>query len=94
MHAEDDQTMPWNQTEELFRSTLAAATKATPDASHSNLKAVDLGEAGRHETWVSDAIRVEKLVAKYGGHNTFLTLAPISLAILQLFGLAAETARL
>lgn len=67
MHAEDDQTMPWNQTEELFQSTIAAATKATPEDGQKRVQVVDMGEAGRQERWLSEAIRVEKLVAKHGG---------------------------
>jgi hypothetical protein len=65
--------MPWNQTEELFKSTLQAATGSpysdddawsAPTPKH---EAVDLGEAGSREIWEVGAARIEKLIAKHGG---------------------------
>lgn len=75
VHAEDDGTMPWNQTEELFKSTLKAATKTSADddacsARTPQHEAVDLGEAGIHEIWEAGDARIEKLVAKHGGKQT------------------------
>ncbi|KAJ4317624.1 hypothetical protein N0V94_004848 [Neodidymelliopsis sp. IMI 364377] len=73
VHAQDDGTMPWNQTEELFKSTLQAATGSpysdddawsAPTPKH---EAVDLGEAGSREIWEVGAARIEKLIAKHGG---------------------------
>lgn len=106
VHAEDDGTMPWDQTEQLFHSTLKSATDGMPPV----LKTVDLGEAGKQEIWSDGARRVSKLVAKHGGvyttsqlcplhlltqntldHNTMMTWCPVSLAVLEMFGLAAIT---
>lgn len=64
--------MPWDQTEELFKSALHAATGpsvdddawSTPTPKH---EMVDLGEAGRQEIWEIGAARIEKLIAKHGG---------------------------
>ncbi|KZM22720.1 Acylglycerol lipase [Ascochyta rabiei] len=97
VHAEDDGTMPWNQTEELFKSTLKAATGANVDGdawSAPKHDTVDLGEAGRQEIWEKGNARIEKLVAKHGDHNQMMTWSPIALAILQTFGLTASTTRL
>lgn len=67
--------MPFNQTEELFRSTLQAATDPSADddawgTSTPKYEAVDLGEAGKQEIWETDATRIEKLIAKHGGKRT------------------------
>lgn len=72
VHAENDGTMPWNQTEELFQSTLRAASEPGSDddgwsAPAPKYEAVDLGEAGRQEIWETDTARIEKLIAKHGG---------------------------
>lgn len=74
MHAQNDGTMPWNQTEELFKSTLKAATEPSVDddawsAPTPKYEAVDLGEAGRQEIWETRAARIEKLIAKHGGKH-------------------------
>jgi hypothetical protein len=82
VHAEDDSTMPWNQTEELFRSTLSAATEATSagDDSSKNHKVIDLGEAGRQEVWQAGSMRIQKTVAKHGGKRFRLPgFAPLQL---------------
>jgi abhydrolase domain-containing protein 12 len=63
VHAEDDGTMPWDQTEELFKTTLRAATEAVGP----NVKVVDLGEAGKQEVWRQGARSISKLIAKHGG---------------------------
>jgi len=63
VHAENDGTMPWNQTELLFSSTLKSAT----DGMQPVLKVVDLGEAGRQEIWRVGKRRISKLIAKHGG---------------------------
>jgi abhydrolase domain-containing protein 12 len=63
VHAEDDGTMPWNQTEELFASTLKSATNGVQPV----LKVVDLGEAGRQEIWRVGNRSISKLIAKHGG---------------------------
>jgi hypothetical protein len=72
VHAEDDGTMPWNQTEELYKSTIQAATEPSADddawsAPTPKHKAVDLGEAGRQEIWEIGSAHIEKLIAKHGG---------------------------
>lgn len=64
--------MPFNQTEELFRSTLKAATEPSADddawsAPAPKYEAVDLGEAGKREIWEAGPARIEKLIAKHGG---------------------------
>ncbi|KAJ4350651.1 hypothetical protein N0V95_004556 [Ascochyta clinopodiicola] len=97
VHAEDDGTMPWDQTEALFESTLRAASGANVDDdawSAPKRETVDLGEAGRQEIWETGDARIEKLVAKHGDHNQMMTWSPIALAILQTFGLTASTTRL
>jgi abhydrolase domain-containing protein 12 len=65
--------MPWDQTEELFKSTLKAAA-AGPSLNDDawnvptpKYEAVDLGEAGRQEIWETGPARIEKLIAKHGG---------------------------
>ena len=72
VHAENDGTMPWNQTEELCRSTVHAATEPGADddawsAPTPKYEAVDLGEAGKQEIWETQTTRIEKLIAKHGG---------------------------
>jgi hypothetical protein len=64
--------MPWNQTEELCRSTLRAAIEPGADddawsAPTPKYEAVDLGEAGKQEIWETHTTRIEKLIAKHGG---------------------------
>jgi abhydrolase domain-containing protein 12 len=63
VHAEDDGTMPWNQTEQLFASTLKSAT----EGAEPRLQIVDLGEAGRQEIWRVGTRSISKLIAKHGG---------------------------
>ncbi|KAF2708592.1 alpha/beta-hydrolase [Pleomassaria siparia CBS 279.74] len=69
VHAEDDMTMPWNHTEELFKSTLKAAMEGalTDDEALDKVRVIDLGESGRQETWCSGRTRISKLIAKHGG---------------------------
>ena len=67
--------MPWNQTEELFKSTLKAATELSANddawsAPTPKYETVDLGEAGRQEIWETGAARIEKLIAKHGGKQS------------------------
>lgn len=65
VHAQDDGTMPWDQTEELFASTLRAAIEvAQPE-----LRIVDMGEAGTQEIWRLGRKSVSKLIARHGGEN-------------------------
>ncbi|KAF2678777.1 alpha/beta-hydrolase [Lentithecium fluviatile CBS 122367] len=87
VHAEDDGTMPWDQSEQLFASTLKSATEGVPPL----LKVVDLGEVGRQEIWRVGKRSISKLVAKHGDHNTMMKWSPISLAVLESFGLATVT---
>ncbi|KAJ4985074.1 abhydrolase domain-containing protein [Stagonosporopsis vannaccii] len=99
IHAEDDGTMPWDQTEELVASTLKAATEPNADDDASTAptpkyEVVDLGEAGMQEIWETRTARIEKIIAKHGDHNQMMTWSPIALAILQTFGLTAATTRL
>jgi abhydrolase domain-containing protein 12 len=69
VHAEDDMTMPWNHTEELFKSTLKAAMEGATsnDEVPEKVKTIDLGEAGRQEVWRSGRTSISKLIAKHGG---------------------------
>ncbi|KAF1954383.1 alpha/beta-hydrolase [Byssothecium circinans] len=83
VHAEDDGTLPWNMTEELFASTLKAATGSAEQA---KVKIIDLAEAGRQEIWSDGNRSISKLIAKHGDHNTMMKWTPISLAILEAFG--------
>ncbi|KAF2870485.1 Alpha/Beta hydrolase protein [Massariosphaeria phaeospora] len=66
VHAEDDQTMPWDQTEELFRSTLQAATDGDESP---NVQTIDLGEAGRQQIWDAGIRSISKLIAKHGARS-------------------------
>lgn len=75
VHAENDGTMPWSQTEALCRSTVAAATEpSTDDDAWGELtpkyEVVDLGEAGTQHIWQIGAARIVKLVAKHGGKQS------------------------
>jgi len=92
VHAENDTTMPWVETEALFKSTLKAAIEVTSphEGVPKDLKVVDLGEAGRQEVWQSGSRCIQKTIAKHGGHNGMMLFAPLALTILQLFGLAAH----
>lgn len=63
VHAENDGTMPWDQTEELFKTTLRAATNEVGP----NVKIADLGEAGKQEVWCQGTRSISKLIAKHGG---------------------------
>jgi pimeloyl-ACP methyl ester carboxylesterase len=74
VHAENDTTMPWNQTEELFKSTIRAAAEGSPEneAINKQLRVIDLGEAGRQEVWKFEGISISKLIAKHGGTRPFL----------------------
>jgi hypothetical protein len=69
VHAENDTTMPWVETESLFKSTLQAAIESTsPDEGiPKDLRVVDLGEAGRLEVWQSGSRCIQKTIAKHGG---------------------------
>jgi abhydrolase domain-containing protein 12 len=69
VHAENDTTMPWVETEELFKSTLKAAVEVTSphDGIPKDLKVVDLGEAGRQEVWQTGSKCIQKTIAKHGG---------------------------
>jgi abhydrolase domain-containing protein 12 len=69
VHAENDTTMPWIETEALFKSTLRAAADVTSlaDSPPRDLKVVDLGEAGRQEVWQSGSKCIQKTIAKHGG---------------------------
>lgn len=69
VHAENDGTMPWDQTEELFKTTTRAAAEGSPSDAEidKRLKSIDLGEAGRQEVWKSEGASISKLIAKHGG---------------------------
>lgn len=70
MHAENDTTMPWVETESLFKSTLQAAIEgASPHNGDvpKDLKVIDLGEAGRQEVWQCGTRCIQKTIAKHGG---------------------------
>ncbi|PVI01157.1 alpha/beta-hydrolase [Periconia macrospinosa] len=87
VHAENDGTMPWRQTELLFTSTLQAATAGdVPD-----LRVIDLGEAGKQEIWENNGKSISKLIAKHGDHDTMMKWSPISLAVLESFALTNVT---
>lgn len=65
--------MPWNQTEELFKSTLKAAIAAAPpnDNMSKDPKVIDLGEAGSQEIWQSGSMCIQKTIAKHGGKRLY-----------------------
>lgn len=63
IHAQNDGTMPWDQTEELFKTTLRAATEEVGP----KFRVVDLGEAGKQEVWRQGPRSISKLIAKHGG---------------------------
>lgn len=69
VHAEDDLTMPWDHTEELFKATIQAAAENSPtdDEIEKRLKRIDLGEAGRQDIWKSVGTSISKLIARHGG---------------------------
>jgi abhydrolase domain-containing protein 12 len=69
VHAENDTTMPWVETEALFKSTLKAVVEVTslPNGPPKDLRVVDLGEAGRQEVWQSGSKCIQKTIAKHGG---------------------------
>ena len=69
VHAEDDTTMPWQETEALFQSTIRAATDACqPNSALSKeIQVVDLGEAGRQEVFQRGTCSISKTIAKHGG---------------------------
>ncbi|KAI8941770.1 hypothetical protein NX059_002974 [Plenodomus lindquistii] len=94
VHAEDDSTMPWHETEALFQSTIKAAKDASLPSStaDADLQVVDMGEAGRQEVWKGSSRCITKTIAKHGGHNASMTWSPVALTILQVFGIAAPTA--
>ncbi|KAF1997834.1 alpha/beta-hydrolase [Amniculicola lignicola CBS 123094] len=91
VHAEDDGTMPWNQTEQIFNAIIRAGKENPPndDEAAEKLRTIELGEAGRQDIWRSGMMSVSKLVAKHGGHNTMMKWSPISLAVLECFGLSS-----
>jgi len=93
VHAEDDSTMPWLETETLFSSTIKAATETTrPDSSvELDLRVVDMGEAGRQEIWRRGSHCITRVITKHGGHDASMTWAPIAFTILQAFGIMAPT---
>ena len=74
VHAENDGTMPWNQSEELFRLTTRAAAEGSPSDEQidKRLKTIDMGEAGKQEVWKADGISISKLIAKHGGELNLL----------------------
>ncbi|KAH7371164.1 Alpha/Beta hydrolase protein [Pyrenochaeta sp. MPI-SDFR-AT-0127] len=68
VHAEDDTTMPWRETEALFKTAIGAAEHAGPDnAQEPNI--IDLGEAGRQEIWQRGTRSISKTIAKHGGKS-------------------------
>lgn len=69
VHAENDTTMPWVETETLFKLTYNAALESISpiDGVPKNLKVVDLGEAGRQEVWQFGSKCIQKTIAKHGG---------------------------
>ncbi|KAH8725381.1 Alpha/Beta hydrolase protein [Phaeosphaeriaceae sp. PMI808] len=81
VHAENDTTMPWIETEKLFKSTLKAAAETTSpcDDEPKNLRLVDLGEAGRQEVWQSGSRCIQKTIAKHGGKQAPKPPSPASI---------------
>ncbi|OAL47664.1 alpha/beta-hydrolase [Pyrenochaeta sp. DS3sAY3a] len=69
VHAEDDQTMPWYETEELFKTTTTAADQngTSGNTLQGEITVVDLGEAGRQEVWQRGPHYISKTIAKHGG---------------------------
>ncbi|KAH9870942.1 hypothetical protein J1614_006514 [Plenodomus biglobosus] len=93
VHAEDDTTMPWHETEALFQSTIKAAKEASlpNNSTEPDLQLINMGEAGRQEVWKRGSRCITKTIAKHGGHNSSMTWSPVALTILQVFGIAAPT---
>ncbi|KAF2196861.1 alpha/beta-hydrolase [Delitschia confertaspora ATCC 74209] len=85
IHAVDDLTMPWQQTEQLFHRAICAALPKEEIVK--NLVSVDLGEAGQRETWRSAKKQLSKLIMRHGGHDTMQKWSPAALKVLQCFGL-------
>lgn len=61
--------MPWEQTEQLFKSTFKAVLEAghPDDDMYKTPIVTDLGEAGRQEVWGSGSKYLAKTIAKHGG---------------------------
>lgn len=91
VHAEDDDTMPWYETEALFKAAIEAA-RARDTGDVESRRVVDLGEAGRQEVWQRGPHSISKTIAKHGGHNVTMVWSPVALTILQLFRLADPAA--
>ncbi|KAF2187941.1 alpha/beta-hydrolase [Zopfia rhizophila CBS 207.26] len=93
IHAKDDMTMPWRQTEELFKWALRGALgEALTEAQIAEkVDVLDLGEAGWQEVWKSGEKMASKLIMRHGGHDTMTKWAPASLAVLQCFGLSSPS---
>lgn len=65
VHARDDGTMPWVQTERLFEGVLGVVAG---EERVLGLRVVDLGEAGVQEVWEGKEGKwVGKLIARHGG---------------------------
>ncbi|KAF1938683.1 alpha/beta-hydrolase [Clathrospora elynae] len=70
-HAENDTTMPWQETEALFQQTVRAAEDANDDHSSKGLHIIDFGEAGRQKIWQNGSHRITSNIAKHGGTHVF-----------------------
>lgn len=72
VHAMNDGTMPYIQTEELFKVATRTAANESPSDEEitKNLRIIDLGEAGRQEIWKSEKASISKLIAKHGGTSS------------------------
>lgn len=68
IHANNDLTMPWQQTEQLFRGTVSAAIgRPLLDQAPDEAIQVESGDDGVLETWSFDSKTITKLIMTYGG---------------------------
>lgn len=67
VHAKNDTTMPFDQSEELFRKTVESIASPAGSDATSHRRRIDLGEAGTQEVWSSENVHISKLIAKHGG---------------------------
>lgn len=67
VHAQDDSTMPFDQSEELFKKTVDSVAGSSGWGAASHRKRINLGEAGAQEVCTSESAIISKLIAKHGG---------------------------
>jgi len=72
LHANNDLTMPWQQTEELFKRIVEGAVdqRLGDEILQNIVTRSDLGELGWEETWKAGERTVTKLILNEGGMST------------------------